>query len=253
MCPPRARSAMAQRCRWQWASPVQQSARGRAVDLGWRSGGLCPARPCKTNRKTFSATEPASTTSTNRDRFVFMILAPKKNGRPMRDARGAPRRIRTSDPRFRRPMLYPAELLAHELCSSGERGIRTLGKFPYTRLAGEHLRPLGQLSTDAYSIVNGGGGIRTPGACTLRFSRPPPSATRPLLQTAYPLSLPGRQSSYIPQPRLAVKCRLCPNCAGFGGQSPSSPLTRWAPRRKSSRQCPASPRKRPGRAAGPKE
>ena len=71
----------------------------------------------------------------------------------MRDARGAPRRIRTSDPRFRRPMLYPAELLAHEQFSSGERGIRTRGKFPYTRLAGEHLRPLGQLSTHAYSIV----------------------------------------------------------------------------------------------------
>jgi hypothetical protein len=104
-------------------------------------------------------------------------------------------------------MLYPAELLAHELTSSGERGIRTLGKFPYTRLAGEHLRPLGQLSTHAYSVFNGGGGIRTPGACTLRFSRPPPSATRPLLQTASFTASSGDRERYIHNDLMRVKIR----------------------------------------------
>src|SRR5262245_48626227 len=35
-----------------------------------------------------------------------------------------------------------------------------------------------------YQACCGGGGIRTPGACARRFSRPLPSTTRPLLQDA---------------------------------------------------------------------
>src|SRR5262249_38993947 len=90
----------------------------------------------------------------------------------------------------------------------GERGIRTLGtgKTPYAGLANRCLQPLGHLSVaglpnvgwDAAIILLrparttcvtlfdyqacGGGGIRTPGACARRFSRPLPSTTRPLLQ-----------------------------------------------------------------------
>ena len=162
----------------------------------------------------------------------------------------APRRIRTSDPRLRRPMLYPAELLvqcqqrllmsqiaagsAYTKPHSGltrkflrlRRGRDSNPRYrfwQYTRLASEHHRPLGHLSfcgkpcskrqtlcrfwadrtypilrrpdgqshriallrlTLRSSVVNasGGGGIRTPGAFALRFSRPLPSSTRPLLQ-----------------------------------------------------------------------
>jgi hypothetical protein len=79
---------------------------------------------------------------------------------------GAHGEIRTPDPRLRRPMLYPAELRAHEPFdhhtyrhdlntipssaghrSGGERGIRTLdGLLTHTPLAGARLRPLGHLS-----------------------------------------------------------------------------------------------------------
>ena len=37
---------------------------------------------------------------------------------------GAPGRIRTCDPRLRRPMLYPTELRAHSLCSRSYKGRR---------------------------------------------------------------------------------------------------------------------------------
>ena len=144
-------------------------------------------------------------------------------------------------------MLYPAELLVPGLnqdimwCDVTEAK-RTLVDFSdssssflrrerdsnpryrfwqYTRLASEHLRPLGHLSraSSSYTALqfsvraasagpvgagfssgaldsgyltqdrgalastycNGGGGIRTPGAFALRFSRPLPSTTRPLL------------------------------------------------------------------------
>jgi hypothetical protein len=61
------------------------------------------------------------------------------------------------------------------------------------RLAGDHLQPLGHLSTrlnmgrrdrpnrSAY----GERGIRTPGTCVQRFSRPPPSTARASLLCAY--------------------------------------------------------------------
>ena len=104
----------------------------------------------------------------------------------------------------------------------GQRGIRTLGtgKTPYAGLANRCLQPLGHLSMccsgahveetrlrlpnrlwcgttsrrrpahdhlrDTIRLsrcgFRGGGGIRTPGACARRFSRPLPSTARPLLQ-----------------------------------------------------------------------
>ena len=64
-----------------------------------------------------------------------------------------------------------------ELMNGGESGIRTHGRSPYTRVPGEHNRPLCHLSTrliitgflDASAPpggdadAGGGGGIRTPG------------------------------------------------------------------------------------------
>src|SRR3954447_21886387 len=63
----------------------------------------------------------------------------------------APERIRTSDLRFRRPTLYPAELRAQRPAIVGpgtERaGFEPAMEFdPHTRLAGECLQPLGHLS-----------------------------------------------------------------------------------------------------------
>jgi hypothetical protein len=65
----------------------------------------------------------------------------------------APERIRTSDLRFRRPTLYPAELRAQTAaaqCSRRQRRGRDSNPRwrlpPHTRLAGECLQPLGHLS-----------------------------------------------------------------------------------------------------------
>ena len=61
-----------------------------------------------------------------------------------------PERIRTSDPRFRRPMLYPAELWPHVAVDfsalRGEGGIRTLDTVSRIPLSKRCLRPLGHLS-----------------------------------------------------------------------------------------------------------
>ena len=35
--------------------------------------------------------------------------------------------------------------------SGGEGGIRTLGKFPYTRVPGVHLKPLGHLTSKLFT------------------------------------------------------------------------------------------------------
>ena len=65
---------------------------------------------------------------------------------------GAPGRIRTSDPRIRSPMLYPAELRVRTANFSsqtgGGGGIRTLGRaqLPYNGLAIRRLQPLGHSS-----------------------------------------------------------------------------------------------------------
>src|SRR5262249_25809517 len=56
---------------------------------------------------------------------------------------------------------------------SGWRGTPLRDRRP----AHDHLR-----DTIRLSRRRGGGGIRTPGACARRFSRPLPSTTRPLLQ-----------------------------------------------------------------------
>ncbi len=112
---------------------------------------------------------------------------PKKKPAAFRRRARAPSRIRTCDPRFRRPMLYPAEPWVHfkrarthsQAIACGERGIRTLDKSlcSYTRLAGERLQPLGHLSKHpsvpfslgekewaiSTSIWSGGGRIRTHG------------------------------------------------------------------------------------------
>ena len=65
----------------------------------------------------------------------------------------APERIRTSDLRFRRPTLYPAELRAQWAAEQSSRRQRRgrdsnpRWRFPpHTRLAGECLQPLGHLS-----------------------------------------------------------------------------------------------------------
>src|SRR3954453_22276108 len=65
----------------------------------------------------------------------------------------APERIRTSDLRFRRPTLYPAELRAQRaaIVGNGSRAERAgfepaMECEPHTRLAGECLQPLGHLS-----------------------------------------------------------------------------------------------------------
>src|SRR6476660_3617240 len=59
---------------------------------------------------------------------------------------GGSERGRTSNPRFRRPVLYP--LSYGSKCCGGERGIRTLGtgNTPYAGLANRCLQPLGHLS-----------------------------------------------------------------------------------------------------------
>ena len=76
---------------------------------------------------------------------------------------GVLRGIRTPDLLVRSQTLYPAELVAHIFIKSGgEQGIRTpdTGFCPYTRLAGERLRPT--RPTLHVKCVNGGeGGIRT--------------------------------------------------------------------------------------------
>src|SRR3954466_3551911 len=70
-----------------------------------------------------------------------------------RGSRSAPERIRTSDLRFRRPTLYPAELRAQRAAIVGDgrrterAGFEPAMEFdPHTRLAGECLQPLGHLS-----------------------------------------------------------------------------------------------------------
>src|SRR4051794_21368127 len=75
----------------------------------------------------------------------------------------APERIRTSDLRFRRPTLYPAELRARaEASVGGSRGAERAGfepameREPHTRLAGECLQPLGHLSGLGGASVNPG-------------------------------------------------------------------------------------------------
>jgi hypothetical protein len=91
-------------------------------------------------------------------------------------------------------------------CGEGEIRTPDTGFSPYNGLANRRLRPLGHLSKVARyylrsgrissletragvgnpakgsETTGGGGGIRTPGACALRFSRPSPSTTRPLLR-----------------------------------------------------------------------
>ena len=75
----------------------------------------------------------------------------------------APERIRTSDLRFRRPTLYPAELRAQLIAaaqfSRAAWGRRTgrdsnprWSDKPHTRLAGECLQPLGHLSAGSRSV-----------------------------------------------------------------------------------------------------
>ena len=89
---------------------------------------------------------------------------------------GALEGTRTPDLSVRSRTLYPAELPAH---IGGEQGIRTLdtGLCPYTRLAGERLRPTRPtlhyfiISGTSYPPKNigGGGGIRTHGTL-IRFN-----------------------------------------------------------------------------------
>ncbi len=54
-----------------------------------------------------------------------------------------PKRIRTSDPQFRKLMLYPSELWARVRRG---RDLNPRYGYPYNTLAGCHLRPLGHLS-----------------------------------------------------------------------------------------------------------
>ncbi len=103
----------------------------------------------------------------------------RPRGRQTQRGDGAAIGIRTPNLRIRSPMLYPIELWLRG--SGGVRGIRTLdGLLTHTRLAIEHLRPLGHDSIVGTSR-SGGGGIRTLGTCARRFSRPLPSTTRPRL------------------------------------------------------------------------
>jgi hypothetical protein len=126
-------------------------------------------------------------------------------------------RGRTSNPRFRRPVLYPLSYGSVTNLETAERkGFEpSIQVSPYAGLANRCLQPLGHLSlcacresvthqtmwcgtpfnarrpahdhlrdTIQLSSRCGGGGIRTPGACARRFSRPLPSTARPLLQAA---------------------------------------------------------------------
>ena len=59
----------------------------------------------------------------------------------------------------------------------------SVGYNPHTRLAGEHLQPTrSPLRPKKYSMCGGGSRIRTHGTFVQRFSRPPPSTTRPSLR-----------------------------------------------------------------------
>jgi hypothetical protein len=128
------------------------------------------------------STTPESTGETGADRAAPPIrrLSRRANWMQVRDlfrdsaintktsrlqrVRSAPERIRTSDLRFRRPTLYPAELRAPK-CSGRQSSRRSRAQRrgrdsnprwsfpPHTRLAGECLQPLGHLS--------GNGGIRS--------------------------------------------------------------------------------------------
>ena len=62
---------------------------------------------------------------------------------------------------------------------------------PHTRLAGEHHRPLGHLSKHQLCFYGGGSRIRTHGTFVQRFSRPPPSTTRPFLRDGIFTILPS--------------------------------------------------------------
>src|SRR5215510_3518526 len=112
---------------------------------------------------------------------------------------GGSERGRTSNPRFRRPVLYPlsygsrhvsADSLRRERDSNPryrESPIRRFSKpVPSTTRPSLQAVVAHDTCVDDYSVVSlpgGGGGIRTPGACARRFSRPLPSTTRPLLRT----------------------------------------------------------------------
>ena len=86
---------------------------------------------------------------------------------------GALGETRTHDLLIRSQSLYPAELRAH---IGGEQGIRTLdtGFCPYTRLAGERLRPTRPTLQFIRVLAEGVGFEPTEPLQAQRFSRPPP-------------------------------------------------------------------------------
>ena len=138
---------------------------------------------------------------------------------------GGSERGRTSNPRFRRPVLYPLSYgssfiatrrgrltaVAFEAEREGfepsvqENPIRRFSKpvpsatrpslpnsmpapcLPNNQMGGRALRCAPRPGTNCVTLfscqaTSGGGGIRTPGACARRFSKPLPSTTRPLLR-----------------------------------------------------------------------
>src|SRR6266436_218299 len=87
----------------------------------------------------------------------------------------APERIRTSDPRLRRPLLYPPELLA----PMRSRGVSTRARPPQRRLCENCARTIGPRTATSVAVRWQGRGGVAPKAhvrATVRVAPPYPTA-----------------------------------------------------------------------------
>ena len=146
-----------------------------------------------------------------------MKTVPRPRGERRVGRRNGSRRERDSNPRYRES---PIRRFSKPVPSATRPSLQASGDvWPMT--AGLLQRWPGHGHTGKTTIElfgcqpGGGGGIRTPGACARRFSRPLPSTARPLLQE------PQRSAQYMDGPPLVKD-----HADGFcGGEIRSTPPT----------------------------